>query len=39
MLKAINEVEKLQGSDADREHVEADLSGKTEELGNKLIEK
>jgi hypothetical protein len=39
MLKAINEVEKLQGSDADRERVEADLSGQTDELGNTLIKK
>jgi len=38
MLKAINEVEG-QGSDADREHVEAHLSGQIKELGNKLIEK
>jgi hypothetical protein len=37
--KAIEEVEKLQESDADREHVEGALSGQIEELGNKLIEK
>jgi hypothetical protein len=33
--EAIKELEKLQGTDADRKHVEADLCGQTE-LGKKL---
>ena len=34
--KAVKELEKLQGSDADRKHVEPALRGQIEELGNKL---
>jgi hypothetical protein len=36
--KAIKEIEKLQESDADGEHVEDAISGQIKELGNKLIE-
>ena len=39
ILKGIQEVERLQGSEADREHMEAVLSGQIEKLSNKLIEK
>jgi hypothetical protein len=34
--KAIKELEKPQGSDADRKHVETALRDQIEELGNKL---